>query len=141
MSYITKETFLEALECPTRAWYNRGVGGGAPSTGDLLRMEEGMEVHRRARALLPGAVRVHEAEMTAAAEHTRRLMADPALVTILEAGFLVDGFATRADIITREGTGWRMTEIKSGVNDENDEYDADIAYTTMVMTRAGTRPV
>ncbi|MBN2466457.1 hypothetical protein JXD38_12625, partial [candidate division WOR-3 bacterium] len=141
MAYITKETFLEAQECPTRAWLNRRVAGGAPTPADLLRMEEGMEVHRRARALLPGAVRVREAEMTAAAEHTRQLMADPAVVTILEAAFLVDGFATRADIITREGAGWRMIEIKSGVNDKNDEYDADIAYTTMVMTRAGTRPV
>ena len=53
---VTKLDFLTTLGCTTRAWYAMRKEGGAPTPADLLRMEEGKEVHQRARSLRPSGV-------------------------------------------------------------------------------------
>ena len=56
---ITKEVFLNALTCPSAAWrIASSTTETPPSPGDLLRMEEGKEVGRRARLVMAGGVYV-----------------------------------------------------------------------------------
>lgn len=136
---INKEVFLESRLCLTRGWYiHHGRGPGPPREADRLRMEEGQEVGRRARRLYAGGVYATAVEGSGPADRTQALMRDPNVSTIFEATFVTDGVAAKADVIQRHDGGWHVREVKSSLNDKPELLE-DLAYTTMVMRRAGVR--
>ena len=131
---VTKHRFLIALGCMTRAWYGMRETGGTPTPSDLLRMQEGQDVHRRAQSLHPNGV------FAGSIERTKRLILDRAVDVIFEAAFTVDMYTARADWIRRIKGGWVIGEIKSSLFNEDgpkDEHLDDLAYTVMVARRAG----
>lgn len=131
---VTKHDFLTSLGCKTRAWYGMRESGGTPTPADLLRMQEGQDVHRRAQSLHPDGV------FAGSIEKTKRLILDHAVNAIFEAAFTVDGYTARADWIRRVEGGWVIGEIKSSLFNEDgpkDEHLEDLAYTVMVARRAG----
>lgn len=131
---VTKHDFLIALGCKTRAWYGMRESGGTPTPADLLRMQEGQDVHRRAQSLHPNGV------FAGSIEKTKRLILDRAVEVIFEAAFTVDGYTARADWIRRSQGGWVIGEIKSSLFKEDgpkDEHFEDLAYTVMVARRSG----
>ena len=131
---VTKRDFLTALGCKTRAWYGMSESGGAPTPADLLRMQEGQDVHRRAQSLHPNGV------FAGSIDKTKQLILDRAVEVIFEAAFAVDGYTARADWIRRVKGGWVIGEIKSSLFSDDgpkDEHLEDLAYTVMVAQRAG----
>lgn len=131
---VTKHDFLTALGCKTRAWYGMRESGGAPTPADLLRMQEGQDVHRRAQSLHPNGV------FAGSIEKTKQLILDRAVEVIFEAAFSVDGYTARADWIRRVKGDWVIGEIKSSLFNEDgpkDEHLEDLAYTFMVARRTG----
>ena len=131
---VTKRAFLTALGCSTRAWFALGEQGGAPTPADLLRMQEGQDVHRRAQSLHPNGV------FAGSIEKTKQLILGRAVEVIFEAAFTVDGYTARADWIRRVKGGWVIGEIKSSLFNEDgpkDEHLEDLAYTLMVARRSG----
>ncbi|MCA9272647.1 MAG: DUF2779 domain-containing protein [Phycisphaerales bacterium] len=131
---VTKHDFLTVLGCKTRAWYGMRVSGGAPTPADLLRVQEGQDVHRRAQSLHPNGV------FAGSIDKTKQLILDRAMEVIFEAAFTVDGYAARADWIRRVKGGWIIGEIKSSLFNEDgpkDEHLDDLAYTVMVARRSG----
>jgi len=74
--YVSKETFLNALTCPAMGWYTRHEDCGAPTVADQFRMQEGLEVHQRARRLHPHGVLIADPDIARAAANTARLMTD-----------------------------------------------------------------
>ncbi len=131
---VTKHDFLTALGCKTRAWYGMRESDGAPTPADLLRMQEGQDVHRRARCLHPSGV------FAGSIGKTEQLILDHAVEIIFEAAFTVDGYTARADWIRRVKGGWVIGEIKSSLFNEDgpkEEHLEDLAYTVMVARHAG----
>ena len=131
---VTKQDFLTALGCSTRAWYAMWDEGGTPTPADLLMMEEGKEIHRRALSLYPKGV------FAGSVAKTKTLLLNRSVEVIFEAAFEVDGYSTRADWIRRVRGGWIIGEIKSSLFSEEgpkDEHLQDLAYTTVVARRAG----
>ncbi|MBL4699461.1 MAG: hypothetical protein JKX70_11580 [Phycisphaerales bacterium] len=132
---ITKDVFLTGVECSTKGWFSlHGDGGEGPTEGDLLRMSEGIEIHQRARSLHPNGI------FAGNQFKTNELILDSTVKLIFEAAFKVDGFAARADWIRRVRGGWMIGEIKSSLHNEDEtatRHIEDIAYTTMVLRRAG----
>jgi len=131
---VTKHDFLTALGCKTRAWYGMRESGGTPTPADLLRMQEGQDVHRRAQSLHPHGV------FAGSIEKTRQRILDRAMEIIFEAAFTIDGYTARADWIRRVKSGWVIGEIKSSLFHEDgpkDEHLEDLAYTVMVARRSG----
>ena len=96
---MTKEVFLEALECETRGWFVMAGDADAPSAGDPMRMEEGQEIHRRARGLYAQGVFAGNVKATQA------ILAAGTAKVIFEASFEADGFAARADMILPTAKG------------------------------------
>ncbi len=134
---ITKELFLTALSCPALAWLtNTGQYTKPISASDKFNMEEGLEVHRRAKALFPDGHSIGFTDILTAVAETDKLMADKKTSVIFEATFVFGNFVTRADILKREGTGWKILEVKSSVN-VKDELIDDMGYTVMVAKKAG----
>ena len=134
---VNKQTFLDAIICPTRGWLTRHEAA-EPSEGDRIRMAEGLEVGRRARCLFPCGALVNEVGLDSATAQTLELMADPNVPAIFEATWLVDQFVAKADILVREPQGWKLLEVKSGTN-PNPDYIKDVAYTLMIASRAGVK--
>ena len=135
--YVNKKTFLSAIVCPTRGWLTRHPAVEA-SEGDLLRMSEGREVGQRAQQRFPGGIVVGEVDLITAAARTQELMDDLQVTAIFEATWLVDQCVAKADVLVRDGRGWKVIEVKSGINPKR-EYIDDLAYTLMVASRAGAK--
>lgn len=136
-AFVTKEIFLNGLTCRTAGWFIRHQVGIAPPTpGDLLRMEEGQEIGKRARGVIAGGHLVAGGNIARAAAKTKALMADPKVTAIFEATFAIDGYVAKADILRRETNGWHLIEVKSNVNDDPELVD-DLTYTATVMQRCG----
>ncbi len=142
MKNVSKQIFLKAIVCPTMGWLlrtgaiDRKEAWARLGPGAKFRMEQGLEIGRRARAVYPAGQFVREVNLTAAEKHTREWLSNPDIPVIFEGAFLVDGFVARADILRREGDGWHLVEVKSSTN-SRDEFIDDMAYTAMVLERGG----
>ncbi len=136
MKNVTKEIFLQSLNCQVMAWLMRsGELDGKLTVGERFRMEQGEEIGRRARLLFPGGILIED-KGNSALGRTKKLMADPGITKIFEAYFLVDRFVARADVLLHEEKGWHMLEVKSS-SSEKKEYLDDMAYTTMLIQDSG----
>jgi len=137
MKNVSKQIFLNTLVCPTFGWLQRNRNGISAelTLGERFRIEQGIEVGRRARSLYPGG-RLTSLNMAVALEETEAALADETVPAVFEGAFLIDNFAARADVLERKGQGWHMVEVKSAANDR-DEFIDDMVYTTMVVGRCG----
>ncbi|MBA7673142.1 hypothetical protein ES703_81330 [subsurface metagenome] len=136
MSTITKRVFLNTMVCPTLGWITNSHDIQTTlSIADKFRMEEGIEIHERARKVFPEGHFI-KADNITTAEKTQEILKDESIHVIFEATFLVNGFIAKADILIRQSSGWHILEVKSGVNDKK-EYLDDLAYTAMVAGNAG----
>lgn len=137
MRNVSKDIFLDSIICSSLGWLERNDKFIKTTTlGDKLRMEQGLEIGKRARELYPNGILINNKDMNSAIEKTKNLMENPDVKIILEATFSIDGFVTKADILKKENNGWHMIEVKSSVNDKNEFID-DMAYTIMVIKRSG----
>jgi len=136
MGFITKELFLAALACPTRGWRQRNdTAPNSLSPADQLRIQEGMEIHRRARRLFPEGVMVGGSNQECL-KQTKDLLSNPRTTSICEATFVHGDYIVKADILIRTGSHWKLIEVKSNVNDTPELVD-DLAYTVFVASGAG----
>lgn len=139
MRNVSKEIFLRAFVCLGFGWLMRHeVISKTPTLAARFRREQGIEIGRRARELYPDGVLIDGPNTVSSRAKTKVLMDDPSVPIIFEGAFLVDGFATRPDILERQEDGWNMIEVKSGVRDKAELID-DMAYTAMVIEQAGYR--
>lgn len=142
MKNITKNIFLNAIVCPTLGWLLRSgrsieeLTGKELTLGEQFRIEQGTEVHKRARQLFPGGVLVDPGDLKGAISETESLIANSDTSIIYESTFNVDAYIAKADIIRRFIDGWHLLEIKSSANDK-DKFIDDMAYTTMVIKHRG----
>ncbi|MDD5089803.1 MAG: DUF2779 domain-containing protein [Candidatus Wallbacteria bacterium] len=135
---ITKNIFTNALACKTRAWRMMRETAAAPSLGEQLRIEEGMEIGKRARELWPDGILISDRNIRAAAAETASIMENPDVPALFEAAFVAGNCVARADIIERSGDGWNLYEVKSSVN-EKPELKNDLAYTLSIFSASGIR--
>jgi hypothetical protein len=104
--------------------------------GTQFRIEQGMEIERRARSLYPDGLLIDENDLETAHSKTTNALKDRKVSTIFGATFLVDGFVTKADVVQRAKGGWKLNEVKSSVTDKPELVD-DLTYTVMVAERDG----
>jgi hypothetical protein len=134
---VSKQIFLDALVCPTLGWLSRCEEnfGAELTLGERFRIEQGIEIGRRARSLYPGG-KLTSLNMEVALKETRQALADASVSAVFEGAFLADSFAARADMLVRTDEGWHLVEVKSSTNDR-EEFVDDMAYTSMVVGRCG----
>jgi len=136
MRKINKELFLTTLSCPTYGWLLRyGLPQKQLSPAEQLKIEDGMNIHKKARGLFPAGVMV-SGNNKASVQTTQQLLSDPNITVIFEATFIYKNYITKADIIIRDNSKWKIIEAKSNVNDDKKLID-DLSYTTFVAQSAG----
>ena len=86
MAMITKEKYLATLFCTTFGWVlkKHTPAEGTRSPADQLRIEEGLDIHNRARSLFPEGIMVSGSN-EASAQKTINLLEDPNATVIFEA--------------------------------------------------------
>ncbi len=142
MKSVSKQIFLNSLVCPTWGWLLRSeevakqFAEAALTPGERFRIEQGIEIGRRARELYPEGLLIDDMNIVSASKNTKSVMNNPNVSIIFEGAFLIDGFVARADILRRKGNSWHVIEVKSSVNDR-EEFIGDMAYTAMVIERCG----
>jgi len=142
MSYISKDIYLNSLACSALGWQLRNKKNFKQSDreklslGEKFRIEQGLEVGRKARTLYPDGFIIDDSRMQEAAAKTAEAILVDKITTIFEGAFLVGHFAARADILQRIGSAWHLIEVKSSVNDK-DEFVDDMAYTAMILLKSG----
>ncbi len=117
------------------AWHGLRAASLTPSEAERFRMEQGQEVGALAQQLYPKGVVVSEA----VGKRTRELIADETVKAVFEPRFRVGPFVAKADVLRREDGGWHVLEVKSSFSDTKKvtDYIDDLAYTVMVIKRAG----
>jgi len=114
---LSKSRFQKGLQCPKALWlavHRRDLAAPVTESQQWI-LDQGSEVGRLARQLLPSGVEVaedhrHPAE---ALDTTRRLLAEGATV-LYEPAFSCGGAFARVDILAAAGDGrWDLYEVKS----------------------------
>lgn len=137
MRKVTKDIFLNAMVCPTLGWMLRNSAPDLPiDLGSRFRMEEGIEIGKRARNVYPEGVLINDRDPDRAMLRTHEVLADPSVNVVFEGAFCYGHYIARADILRRLNGGWHLIEVKSRVNDDEELVD-DLAYTLMICQKTG----
>ena len=145
-THVTKAVFLDALDCPRRAWRahreeREEADPLAPDYESTFRTWQGNEIHTRARAALGAGVMLPSGAVADAARATQSALTDASIPVLFEATFTAHGCVARADAIRRVGTSWEVIEVKSAKTPEDGkpakDYVDDLAYTVLVAEGAG----
>ena len=136
---MNKTDFLAATKCITMAWHQARQESPPPDEATRFRMEQGREIGVLARQLFLDGTLVDGPNHEALA-NTQCLIANDATNTIFEATLTAGAFTAKADVLRRNGNGWDVIEVKSSFVDSPkaaNAYVDDLAYTVMVLRRAG----
>jgi hypothetical protein len=136
---ILKGTWLTALDCNSKAWFEMRDEPAALGEADLFRMEQSREIGELGQRLFPAGRLVTTQDGKTPMEVTQDLLADESIETLFEATFVYGPFMARADIITRRDGAWHLLGVKSSFSDTGNlaELTLDVAYTVLVSERAG----
>lgn len=136
---ISKHDWLTAQDCRTKGWFQLREEPSSPTEAERFRMEQGTHVGILAHNLFPDGTLITASGTDTAVAITQKLIADQNLDAFFEAAFQLDQLVTKADILTREGDGWHVMEVKSSFSDSKsiNDYIHDLAYTTMVIELCG----
>ncbi|MFC1565197.1 DUF2779 domain-containing protein [candidate division KSB1 bacterium] len=137
MKTITKNIFLNTLFCPTRGWLASTKKLTTKlSVADKFRIEQGLEVQKRARSVFSEGVLIDEKDLESSLNKTKHILTSNRDCSIFEATFKADNLVTKVDIIKKHNDKLELIEIKSSINDRAEFID-DMAYTTMVTQNSG----
>ena len=126
--------FLAGAECTTKGWHQARDESPLDAAAAFAR-EQSREVKQLARELFPGGALVYGGTRF---DDTRQLVAAPATKIIYEAAFRAGTLIAKVDILSRNGGGWNVIEVKASFPESSkmDDYVDALAYSTMVLRRA-----
>jgi len=134
---ISKSKFMAGLQCPKREYLQVRRPELAESVDDG-RKQQGTEVGSLARQMFPGGVLVAADHMhlPQAIRATRELVGNNEVPAIFEAAFEHSGVLVRVDVLKRNGTGFRLTEVKSSTKIKPEHTD-DVSIQKYVVGGCG----
>ncbi len=137
MMILTKSKYLIGLKCLRHLWMLFHEPDKLPedSVSAKFRMEQGILVGEFAKNGFPEGVEM-SGDFNENLKNTKELLKEKKV--LFEAGFLIDGLFSRADILVPKGNKWNLIEVKSGssVKVENIE---DVSFQKFVMKKAGLK--
>jgi len=139
---LSKTRFQSGLQCHKKLWleihdHDKATPIGPGQQGIF---DQGTRVGEIARLRWPDGILVAEDYLHhhESVETTKKLLSDPNVTTIFEAGFEELGTRVRVDVLTRsnDGDAWDMYEVKSSTR-HKPEHDTDVAIQLLVLKEAG----
>ena len=144
LAYVSKRQFLNALVCPTQAFFDRSQVGQALDAASRWRFFEGNRVGELARRSLgSGRFLQHPSSEIALAESAAAILKGDQ--TLYEVTISASGMIARADALVPCEEGWELIEVKSSKMPSSgvaqDDHVDDIAFTICVAQLSGVRIV
>ena len=139
---LSKTKFQSGLQCHKKLWlqihdHDKATPIGPGQQGIF---DQGTRVGEIARLRWPDGILVAEDYLHhhESVETTKKLLSDPNVTAIFEAGFEELGTRVRVDVLTRsnDGDAWDMYEVKSSTS-HKPEHDTDVAIQLLVLKEAG----
>ena len=133
---MNKTTFLAAVECAAKGWYQAREESPLDGAAEFA-VEQSREVKELARRLYPDGKPVLGGPGRDRYADTRLFMSNSA--TVFGPAFRADSLHTSVDILKRHVDGWSVIQVKSSFSNSKSmgDYEDALAYTTMVLRRAG----
>ena len=147
MLYLSKSKYCCLWQCPKMAWLNKYKPEVKTEDPDLqARFDVGNEIGDLAMGLFVDLVEVTtikdgKLDLSEMIRRTKEEMEKDTPV-ICEASFSYRGLYCAVDLLRKDGDGWAIYEVKSSVNNEDDQekkpiYMADISYQKYVLEHCG----
>lgn len=137
--FLSKSDFLNFRICPGFCWIMKYQPNRVPldtDPGTRRRIDDGNDVEALARQRFPNATMIATLDPEEAVRQTEAAIAAGA-TTLFQAAVLTDqGLLARADVLTRDGGGWRMFEIKASTS-VTAEHRADATFQAIAFMEAG----
>lgn len=142
---LSKSKYVLGCQCLKRLWLEVNEPQLAGEFDDATQavFDQGNKVGELAREAFAGGALVDETSMDLAIARTRKLMADPDMPAMFEAGFSYRGIRVRVDVLERASRGrWRLIEVKSSSKVKEDQYPGhleDVAIQKYVLDHCKVR--
>ena len=134
---LSKSRLLAYRQCPKRLWLQVHRPELQEVSGEtVMAFGQGHTVGAVAQGLQPDRILIETDNLSEALVATRRVLAEQPGRPIFEATFEHEGLLIRADIMTPEADGYRMTEVKASTR-VKDYHLIDCAIQTWVCQQAG----
>jgi Domain of unknown function(DUF2779) len=135
---LSKSKIMSGLQCPKRLWLEiHHPELMVFSDRAQQAFEAGHEVGAVAQRLHPSGVLIgFEGELDAALAETRHMVLHAGNLALFEPAFRHDGVLVRADVLTRQGDGVHLVEVKSSTQ-AKPHYLDDIAILVWAINGAG----
>jgi predicted RecB family nuclease len=137
---LSKSRFVAGKQCHKLLWWKVHEPLAVELQPDKVlqdRFDQGAQVGALARERFAGGTLIdlpHHA-VAERVEATRRAI-DAGAAAIFEASFVADNTFVAVDVLLREGTGWRLIEVKSA-SSQKEEHLLDIAVQAHVLALSG----
>ena len=141
---LSKSRFLDGLQCSKKVYLGLHSPklASPPGIAQQAIFDQGTRLGELARCRWPDGILVAAPyfKHDQAVDDTNRLLADPSVNVIFEAGFSEVGARIRADVLVRvEGEStWDMIEVK-GSTTAKPIHDADIGIQSIIIEAAGIK--
>lgn len=137
---LSKSKLTSFEQCARKLWLSKHRPElEAVDDDSQARFATGHEVGALACTLIPDGVMVEaEPDLRAAIDRTRELIDGGWKKPIFEATFEHDGVLVRVDVLSPEGDGWSIAEVKSSAS-VKDYYLGDLATQVWVLRQAGLK--
>ena len=135
---LSKSRILSGLQCQKRLYLEiHHPDYATTNAGTKARFRTGDVVGEIARQMAPAGVFLDDSyTLREALDETTRLLAQQNNVVIFEATFSADCLLVRGDILTQNGSDYRLYEVKSSTS-VKDYHLKDCAIQSWVMEQAG----
>jgi hypothetical protein len=139
---LSKTRFQSGLQCHKKLWLQIHDRDKATPIGPGQQgiFDQGTRVGEIARLRWPDGILVTEdyRHHQESVETTKKLLSDPGVTAIFEAGFEELGTQVRVDVLARSNGGdtWDIYEVKSSTS-HKPEHDTDVAIQLLVLKEAG----
>ena len=132
---LSKTEFIAGLQCEKHIFLRVHHPELIEKT-DSPAAVTGKIVEEHAQREFPGAILVERDNPNINPfEKTKELLNDPSVTTIFEAAIAGDDLNLFVDVLSREGTDWLLTEIKSGAKIKDKHID-DVTFQAVALERA-----
>jgi predicted RecB family nuclease len=139
---LSKSRFTSGLQCHKKLWWevhDRDAVELQPDKVLLDLWDQGRDVGKAARTRYPGGVLIdlpHKAYAERIAA-TKEALAKGA-PAVFEASFSADGIFVAIDVLEKQGSGYRLTEVKAS-NSQKPEHIPDVAVQARVAAASGVQ--
>jgi len=131
---LTKSKFMNGLQCSRLMWFANKKQLPEITLSDKHKFAQGSDFEKYVKLTFPEGVDLAGMKFDENLEKTQELIKNKKI--IFEAGFQVEDYFVRSDVLEPNGDGWNLYEIKSSTSIKP-QHIPDLAFQKFICEKAG----